>query len=299
VTTAALGDSVSVTETPQVAELRGAAPRVPREHVGRKVWARGVQIARFLVLHYGAFVLAILVWTGLSHLIAGSAARAWVLPQPTAVFAETLRLINNGELPTYMQASMFHLLLGGSIGLVAGVVAGLGIALSQGLARFFYPLLSFFQSLGGIALAPLMIVWLGFSTLSVILVVDYTLFFPIAFSTLVGVRSVPPVYAQAVRTLGANRWSIIWGVLLPGAMPNILLGVKLALAYGWRSVVAVEMLFAINGLGYMIFQAQQSIGTAQIISGMIILGVIWILFEKLLVDPVEDLTIRRWGMVNR
>jgi NitT/TauT family transport system permease protein/taurine transport system permease protein len=82
-------------------------------------------------------------------------------------------------------------------------------------------------------------------------------------------------------------------------MPNILLGVKLALAYGWRSVVAVEMLFAINGLGYMIFQAQQSIGTAQIISGMIILGVIWILFEKLLVDPVEDLTIRRWGMVNR
>lgn len=254
---------------------------------------------RYLAKRYGAFGLILIGWAAAAQYLAATGTPAWVLPSPITVFAEFGHSISNGILPTDLDASLVHLALAGSIGLVAGAVVGVLIGLNRWIARFFYPLLNFFQSLGGIALAPLMMIWFGFSTAALVVVVDYTVFFPIAFNTLTGVRTVPPVYVNAARTMGANRFEVVRDVLLPGALPSILLGVRLALAYGWRALIAVEMLFALDGLGSMIFSAQQYLNTPQILLGMFVLGVMWLIISETVLRPIEDLTIGRWGMVHR
>src|SRR5258708_35558400 len=106
--------------------------------------------------------------------VAGTGARALVLPWPATVARELPMSIQEGILPSYLKASMVHLVLAGSLGLVAGAAAGLLIGLNRWVARFFYPLLNFFQSIGGIALAPLAIIWFGFTTPGLVAVVDYT-----------------------------------------------------------------------------------------------------------------------------
>ncbi len=261
----------------------------------RRLFAFGAWLGR----RYGGFIIVLAAWELVARYLAATGAPAFVLPSPATVARELPMSIQEGILPSYLKASMVHLVLAGSLGLVAGAAAGLLIGLNRWVARFFYPLLNFFQSIGGIALAPLAIIWFGFTTPGLVAVVDYTVFFPLVFNTLTGVRSVPSVYVNAARTLGAGRVQVVRDVILPGALPNILAGTRLSLAYGWRGLIAVEMLFALDGLGFMIFDAQQYLDTPQIILGMIVLGVLWLVISDMVLKPLEDLTIGRWGMVHR
>ena len=258
-------------------------------------------LAALLVIfkRFGAFAILIGIWSLIAAYLHHLGKPDWVLPQPGQVFGQTSGAIRTGVLPTYTADSIIHLLLAGTSGMIIGVAVGILIGLSRGAAKFLYPLINFFQSLGGIAVAPLIIVWFGFSTTGLVVAINYSIFFPIVFSTLTGVTTVPRVYVNAARTLGANHFQIIRGVIIPGAMPNILLGARLAFSYGWRAVIGVEMLFSISGLGFWIFNAQQFLDTPEIIFGMICLGVVWILLDELILKPIESLTIQRWGMVQR
>ena len=160
-------------------------------------------------------------------------------------------------------------------------------------------MLNFFQSVSGIAWLPLMLIWFGFGERTILVAVNYTVLFPVIFNALLGVRSVPPIYVNALRTLGASRWRIVRDVLVPGALPNIAMGVRLGLAYGWRALIAAEMLVGANGLGFMIFNAQAFHLTARIMLGMGIIGVLWLALDYFLLRPLEEATIARWGMVQR
>lgn len=248
---------------------------------------------------YGVFAILFGAWIIASSYLKSKGAPAYILPLPTAVASELGKAVREGILPTYVADSIAHLLVASISGLVVGVIFGVLIGLNRWVGRFFYPLLNFFQSLGGIAVAPLIVVWFGRSLTGLIVAVNYTVFFPVTFNTLTGVTTVPPVYVNAVRTLGGNQFQVVRDVILPGAMPNILLGMRLAVAYGWRSLIAVEMLFALDGLGFMVFDAQQFLDTPKILLAMIVLGVLVLLIDELVIKPVESLTIKRWGMVHR
>jgi taurine transport system permease protein len=222
-----------------------------------------------------------------------------VLPTPLTVLRGFLTSVGDGVLPAYVADSLTHLFEAGVTGLAIGVAVGLVLGLNRRIARVCYPLLNFFQSLGGVAVTPLIIVWFGFSFMGLIVAVNYTIFFPVVFNTMTGVSTVPKVYVDAMRTMGASRLQIVRDVILPGAMPNIILGARLAFAFGWRALIIVEMLFSINGIGFMIFDAQQYLDTSSMIFGMITLGVLWIIVDELILKPFESLTIRRWGLVQR
>jgi taurine transport system permease protein len=262
----------------------------------------GTSVRAFLLSaakRFGGFAVLIGIWSLISWYLSSIHQPDWVLPQPGRVLGQTAGAISTGVLPTYTAASVLHLLLAGTTGLIVGVAVGVLIGLSTIASKLLYPLINFFQSLGGIAVAPLIIVWFGFSTTGLVVAINYSIFFPIVFSTLTGVRTVPPVYTDAARTMGANQFQVIRDVIIPGAMPNILLGARLAFAYGWRAVIGIEMLFSISGIGYWIFDAQQFLDTPTIIYGMICLGVVWMLFDETVLKPIEALTIRKWGMVHR
>ncbi len=223
----------------------------------------------------------------------------YYLPPPSAVLAALGDLVAKGILPDYVGESLRRLVLAALIGLGVGVPLGLVLGMSRPVADFFYPLLNFFQSVSGVAWLPLMLVWFGFGERTILVAVNYTVLFPVVFNALLGVRSVPRLYVNALRTLGAPRWRIVVDVLVPGALPSIATGMRLGLAYGWRALIAAEMLVGANGLGFMIFNAQNFHQTARIMLGMGIIGVLWVVLDYFLLRPLEEATIARWGLVQR
>jgi NitT/TauT family transport system permease protein/taurine transport system permease protein len=223
----------------------------------------------------------------------------YVLPPPTAVLAALADLVAKGILPAYVGESLRRLVLAAVLGVAVGVPLGLVLGLSRRVAEFAYPLLNFFQSVSGIAWLPLILVWFGFGERTILVAVNYTVLFPVIFNALLGVRSVPRIYVHALRTLGASRWRIARDVLLPGALPNIATGIRLGLAFGWRALIAAEMLVGANGLGFMIFNAQAFHLTARIMLGMGIIGLLWLIVDYFFLRPLEEATIARWGLVQR
>src|SRR5262249_14721107 len=178
------------------------------------------------------------------------------LPPPSAVLSAFGDLMAKGMLPTFVGESLRRILLAALLGLFVGVPIGLLLGISRGTADFAYPVLNFFQSVSGIAWLPLLLIWFGFGERTILVAVNYTVLFPVIFNALLGVRSVPPIYVNALRTLGASRWRIVRDVLVPGALPNIAMGVRLGLAYGWRALIAAEMLGGASGLGFIILHAR-------------------------------------------
>jgi taurine transport system permease protein len=224
---------------------------------------------------------------------------AYFLPPPLAVLTSGVELITKGILPTYVAESVRRILVAAGLALLVGVPAGLVLGLSRRVADLVYPLLNFFQSVSGIAWLPLMLVWFGFGERTILIAVNYTVLFPVIFNAMLGVRSVPRLYVNALRTLGGSRWRILRDVLLPGALPSIATGMRLGVAYGWRALIAAEMLVGANGLGFMIFNAQNFHLTARIMLGMAIIGLLWVLLDYFVLRPLEEATIARWGLVQR
>jgi NitT/TauT family transport system permease protein/taurine transport system permease protein len=223
----------------------------------------------------------------------------YFLPPPTAILAAFAELTVKGMLPVYVGESLRRFLLAALFGLAVGVPLGLVLGISRRVADFAYPLLNFFQSVSGIAWLPLILVWFGFGERTILVAVNYTVLFPVIFNALLGVRTVPRIYVNALRTLGATRWRIVRDVLIPGALPSIVTGMRLGLAYGWRALIAAEMLVGANGLGFMIFNAQAFHLTARIMLGMGSIGVLWLVLDYFFLRPLEEATFARWGLVHR
>jgi taurine transport system permease protein len=224
---------------------------------------------------------------------------AYFLPPPLAVLTSGTELMAKGILPTYVTESVRRIVVAAGLALLVGVPAGLVLGLSRRVADLVYPLLNFFQSVSGIAWLPLMLVWFGFGERTILVAVNYTVLFPVIFNAMLGVRSVPRIYVNALRTLGGSRWRIVRDVLLPGALPSIATGMRLGVAYGWRALIAAEMLVGANGLGFMIFNAQNFHLTARIMLGMAIIGLLWVLLDYFVLRPLEEATIARWGLIQR
>ncbi|HEY0422976.1 MAG TPA: ABC transporter permease subunit [Rhodopila sp.] len=157
----------------------------------------------------------------------------------------------------------------------------------------------FFRGSRGIAWLPLAILWFGFTNTTTLTIVIYTLIVPIVFNTMTGVRAIPENYALALQSLGAGRLRIVWDVYLPGALPSIVVGMRLGMGYGWRALIASEMLVRQGGLGDLIFGARTFGQIDRIMVGMVVIGTLYIVVDRLLVQPVETMTLARWGVLRR
>ena len=115
---------------------------------------------------------------------------------------------------------------------------------------------------------------------------------------MLGVSTIPIPIRHAAASLGAGRRAMLTDVLLPGALPNIVTGVRTGLGFAWRGLIAAEIIATNIGLGYMIFVARDFYRTEVIVFGMIVIGGLWLLIDRLLLAPLERATIERWGMVR-
>ena len=159
-------------------------------------------------------------------------------------------------------------------------------------------MLLFFQAIGDIAWLPILLIWFGFGLTTMTFVIVYTVLFPVVLNTVLGVESVPRDLARAARSLGASRARVLWEVTLPGALPNIITGLRNGLGYGWRALIAVEIIVGTSGIGFMMFDARRAGSTVEIILGMIILGLLWYVVDAWILAPIERATGKRWGLVT-
>jgi NitT/TauT family transport system permease protein/taurine transport system permease protein len=240
------------------------------------------------------FALVLLVWTlGWAALHPNKA----TLPPVSDVIEVIWTRLRDGELPSQIAASLTRLCLGAGVGILTGVIGGFIAGLYRNVAEFLNPLVVFFNAISGIVWLPLMIGWLGIGTALAVFVIWNTVFFIVFQNTVLGVQLVPEVLEQGVRTLGGGRLETIRSVILPGALPYILTGVRSGLGFGWRALIAAELVGAPDGLGQMIFAAADYHRSDIIIAGCLIIGTIAIAMDRWLLIPIERRTIARWGLV--
>jgi len=224
---------------------------------------------------------------------------AYMLPPIATVLDYARESIRDGTLVRDVVASLGRLALGFVIGMGLAIPLGVAIALNRYVADLFRPVLSFLQAIAGIAWVPLTIIWFGMGNGTVIFVIANTIFFSALYNTVIGVQSIPLALTRAVRSHGGRGFALLSNLILPGALVQILLGIRTSVAYGWRALVASEMIAGSNGLGYMTMEAVQWQRTEKIILGMIVIGVLWVLMDRLVFTTIERKTVARWGLLQR
>jgi NitT/TauT family transport system permease protein/taurine transport system permease protein len=267
----------------------GPQRRSGREHtISRRAEAVAFGMLPFVVLLAG--------WLALPYLVQYP---PYMLPSVPTVVDYAVGIVEDGSLLANVAASLWRLFLGFAVGMALAIPLGIAIALNRHVADLFRPVLSFLQAIAGIAWVPLTIVWFGVGNGSVIFVVANTIFFSVLYNTVIGVQSIPLALHRAVRSHGGRGLSLLANLILPGALVQILLGVRTSMAYGWRALVASEMLAGSNGLGYMTMEAVQWQRTETIILGMIVIGVLWVIMDRVLFTEIERRTVARWGLLQR
>jgi len=218
-----------------------------------------------------------------------------VLPRPLKVLEVPF---DEADYWPNVTASITRLLLGFAFAAVTGVVAGLVAGLSRHVSDFMGPLVTAMNAISGIAWIPLAIAWFGIGTGMVVFIIWNAAFFLIFGNTVLGVRLVPPVLEDSLRTLGASRSQVVRQVVFPGALPYIMSGLRSGLGFGWRAVIAAELVGATSGLGQWIFVSQEFARTDIIVAGALTIGVIGVIMDRAILAPLERRTIERWGLVG-
>jgi NitT/TauT family transport system permease protein/taurine transport system permease protein len=220
------------------------------------------------------------------------------LPPPLEVARTARDMALDGSLWTNIAASIGRVLVSLLVSVPLAVGLGVLVGLNRRLATVLEPVTGFFNALSGIAWLPLAVTWFGLGWASVTFIMFNTVFFFVFFNTLVGVRTVPRIFEHAVRTLGGTRRHLVFQVLIPGAMPNIVTGIRMSIGFGWRALIAAEMIATSSGLGFLIFNAGNFHQTDAILVGIITIGVLWLLTDRFVLQPLERRTIERWGLVS-
>jgi len=275
----------------------GQVPRPGRSVAGVPVPGRRPLSAsvRHALIFVAPLIALVVIWGGVKYLFGLSDD---VLVSPAATLRSATELVRQGILPAYISASLWRITLGGFLAMVIGVPVGLGLGVTRYGARMFEPFLRFFQGISGIAWLPLAIVWFGFTNVTIQVAILYTALVPVVFNTLIGVQLIPDIYKESIQTMGGGRLHLVRDVYLPGALPSIVVGLRLGIGYGWRALIAGEILTGLPGLGTLIFEARRFHQIDQILAGMVVIGVLYLIVDRMVLAPVERLTVQRWGVIR-
>ena len=241
------------------------------------------------------FAVGVAVWQALSWL------NIWpqvLFPSPTQVFWAFFADLRSGVLPRSLGVSLISLAWGFLVGALVALPLGYLMGLNRASRNFFDPLVNLFQAIPGLAWIPFAILWFGLGQGAVVFIIVMSVFFPILHNLLTGIRLVQPVLVEASQTLGAGRAAIIIHVIFPATLPNLMTGIRLGIAFGFRSLVGGEMIASTDGIGYQLFNAQQYFQSARIVVDMLAIGLVWLLLDRLVLRPIEHHTTVRWGLMR-
>jgi NitT/TauT family transport system permease protein len=200
-------------------------------------------------VRYSPLLILAIIWEILPR--AGIVSPA-ALPPMTLIVRDGMDLFSDGSIFLHAGASLFRAFSGFLLAVVFGVTAGVLIAFYKPVRIVLNPIVEIFYPMPKSALIPIMIIWLGIGSVSKIMLIFLGCMPPIVLSAFNGARGVDRVYAWSARSLGASDRAVLWDVMIPGAMPQILAGIRTALALCFMLLVGAELIISTEGLGYLI-----------------------------------------------
>ncbi|HHQ4890702.1 taurine ABC transporter permease TauC [Aeromonas hydrophila] len=201
------------------------------------------------------------------------------LPPPAQVLQQFATLAGpqgfmDATLWQHLAASLQRILIALAAATLFGVTVGLAMGLSTTLRGMLDPLIELYRPVPPLAYLPLMVIWFGIGETSKVLLIYLAIFAPVAMATLAGVQGARQVRLRAARALGANRWQVLWYVIVPGALPDILTGLRIGLGVGWSTLVAAELIAATRGVGFMVQAAGEFLATDVVLAGILVIALI-------------------------
>jgi NitT/TauT family transport system permease protein len=242
------------------------------------------------------FIVVGVLWEVMARL---GVVPAQFFPSLETIAATFARLTGSGVLPHHALDTLVRLTVGFALAAVVGIAAGVLMGRSRRAEDILLPLVSIGAPIPGLAYAPLFLLWFGPGNISAIALVAFVSAFPVIYNSWTGVKAVKEIWLRSAQAMGANDRRLFRHVVLPGALPYIVTGLRLGLAQAWRILVAVEMLAAVPwGLGWLIFGAQEFLNTDVMLAGIAVIALIGLGLEKLVFQPLENFTVVRWGMMT-
>ena len=245
-----------------LSERNGSA----RRSVSRRWSAR-----RLLLLSWVVPFMVVVIWE-LSARFGGLS--PYILPAPSKVLATAWKLASHGTLLNDLTVSLTRAVIGfaigGGVGFVLGTIAGFSPVANAVIDRT----IQMIRAIPFLALLPLVIVWFGVGEAEKIFLVSLGVSFPIYINTMLGIRQVDPNLVELGHVQGLGSWQLIWRIILPGALPSILTGVRYSLATAWLALVVAETIGADSGIGFLAMDAREFLRTDVIVLTIVIYALI-------------------------
>lgn len=225
--------------------------------------------------------------------------KPYTFPSPVFVFKSLVKLIQNNVLPIAIVTSLRRILIGYSTSLVIGTLVGVLMVSFKFLDKHLSPLVLGLQTLPSICWLPFAILWFGLNENAITFVIAIGSTFAIAMSIESGIKNVNPLYIRAAKTMGAKGYKLYRTVIIPAALPNIVMGLKQAWSFAWRALMAGEMLTATKGLGQVLMWGRDLADISQVMGVMIVIIILGLVVDKFVFSVVEKNIRHRWGLLHK
>ncbi len=222
----------------------------------------------------------------------------WFLPSPLMVLASFVDMVRNGVVVGILADSALNLIPPYLLAIVTSVIIGILIGIHAVARNIFFPLFSTLYTIPSLAWLPFIIIIFGFTREAVWVLLFTSTFLKVIYNMIIGVRSVNPIWVLAAKNLGSSKLQIIFEVIIPGAFPNIITGMRIGFASVWRSVIAAEMLVSgAGGLGRFMWTAQWTFDFGKVFVGIILIAMVGLFVELAVFRKLERMTLEKWGTV--
>ena len=220
------------------------------------------------------------VWWLVTHL---GLIKPLFLPSPAAVWQQFVEYLtgaaNDKPLWDHLVASVLRVTVAFWAAFLTAVPVGIAMGMSRVARGIFDPPIEFYRPLPPLAYLPLIIIWFGIDEVPKVLLIYLACFAPLALAARSGMKSAAPEQINAAYSMGASYGQVIRHVILPSALPEILVGMRIAIGFGWTTLVAAEMVAANVGLGQMVLNASNFLRTDIVIMGIIVIGIVAYAFD--------------------
>ena len=225
-----------------------------------------------------------------------------LFPTLSATLSALSRSLASGELPRAVGYTLSLLAKGYAAGLALAVVLTAFASVSRIGADLLEMLTSMFNPLPSIALLPLALIWFGLGEGSIIFVLVHAVVWAVALNTHAGFRGISPTLRMVGQNYGLSAAGYITRILIPGAFPSILTGLKVGWAFAWRTLIAAELVFGASsgagGIGWFIFEHKNQLLIPEVFAGLLTVILFGLFVEHVIFKTIEDRTVRRWGMLS-
>jgi NitT/TauT family transport system permease protein len=218
-----------------------------------------------------------------------------LLPSPLQAILGIVELGQRGLLLRYIVASLFRVTWGYLLALVIGIPFGIALGLFKRGELALNPLLQVLRPISPLAWIPIAILWFGVGDVSAIFLIFLASFFPLTVASMHAVHNIEEIHLRAGTNFGLSRAQLVRTVIFPAILPQLIVGMRIALGIAWLVVVAAEMIAVNSGLGFLIIDARNAGNRYDlVVAGMILIGVIGVILDAMM-RGLEKLDFVRWG----